>query len=159
MIVVSNSSPICYSILIDQIHLLHNMLGTLTVPESVIDELSHQKAPKVVREWAVQLPVWVKVQTVQAEPDPELNRLHPGERDAIVLAQHIEADLIILDDKAARQIAKERGLQVTGLVGILDEAATRGMVNLLDAVERISQTTFRVSPILLKRLLERNFNP
>ena len=158
MIVVSNSSPICYLILIEQIHLLPNMLGTLTVPESVIRELSDQSAPEVVRRWAAQLPRWLKVQTVKAGADPDLNRLHAGERDAIVLAQDIEADLIILDEKAARKVAKERGLQVTGLIGILDEAATRGMVNLLGAVERISQTNFRVSPILLKTLLERHFN-
>ena len=56
-----------------------------------------------------------------------MNRLHAGERDAIALAQNLEADLVILDEKAARKVAKERGLQVTGLVGILDEAATRGM--------------------------------
>ena len=158
MIVVSNSSPICYLILIEQIHLLPNMFGTLTVPEAVIRELSNQRAPEVVRGWAAQLPQWIKVQTLKAGPDPEFNRLHAGEREAILLAQDIEADLIILDEKAARQIAKEQGLQVTGLVGIIDEAATRGMVNLLDAVERIRQTNFRISPILLKTLLDRHFN-
>ena len=53
MIVVSNSSPICYLILIEQIHLLPDMMGKLTVPESVIRELSDQRAPEVVRGGAV----------------------------------------------------------------------------------------------------------
>ena len=157
MIVVSNSSPICYLILIEQIHLLPNMMGKLTVPESVIRELSDQRAPEVVRGWAAQPPPWLEVQTVTTGSDPDLNRLHAGERDAIVLAQNLDANLLILDEKAARKVAKKRGLRVTGLVGILDEAATRGMVNLLVAVERISKTNFRVSPVLLKTLLERHF--
>lgn len=156
--VVSNSSPLCYLILIGQIQLLPKMFGKINVPESVIRELSDRGAPEVVQRWVAQLPPWIEVQTVAAGLDPDVKRLHAGEQDAILLAQNIKADLIILDEKAARKVAKDRGLRVTGLIGILDEAACRGMVDLLVAVERISQTNFRISPILLKKLLERHFS-
>jgi predicted nucleic acid-binding protein len=68
----------------------------------------------------------------------------------------LRADLIILVEKAARQLATERGLWVTGLLGVLDEAATRGLVDLPVAVERLRQTTFRASPRLLEALLQRH---
>ena len=154
MTAVSNSSPICYLLLIDLIHLLPDLLGSIAVPESVIRELSDRNAPEVVREWAVQPPSWLQAHAVSARLEDDLYRLHVGERDAIALAESTEADLIILDEKAARQVARERGLRVTGLIGILAEAGARGMVDLIEAVERIRKTNFRISPIVLKKLLD-----
>lgn len=93
------------------------------------------------------------------ESDPQLDRLHVGKRNALILARQIKADPVVLDEKLARRIAGEQGLNVTGLIGILDEAATRGMVDLLSAVERLRQTSFRASPHLLKMLLDRHYSP
>jgi predicted nucleic acid-binding protein len=90
------------------------------------------------------------------EPDAELERLYPGEQEAIVLAEHLGADLLVLDGNAARQIAVARGFKVTSLLGLLDEAATQGFIDLPTAVERLQRTTFRASPSLLKSLLERH---
>lgn len=94
---------------------------------------------------------------VSAVSGSGLERLHSGEREAIVLARQIQADIVLLDEKAARGAARELGLRVTGLIGILDESATRGMVDLLTAVGRLRRTSFRVSPQLLKALLDRHF--
>lgn len=85
-----------------------------------------------------------------------MDRLHSGEREAIWLAEELKADLIILDEKPARQIARERGLNLTGLLGILEIAATRQLIDLPTVLERLQQTTFRASPRLLKSLLERH---
>jgi predicted nucleic acid-binding protein len=85
-----------------------------------------------------------------------LGRLHLGEREAITLAAQLKADLIVLDEKAARRVAVERGLYTTGLLGILDEAATRRLIDLPTAIERLQRTTFRASPRLLKALLDRH---
>jgi predicted nucleic acid-binding protein len=43
---------------------------------------------------------------------------------------------------------------VTGTLGVLGEAATRGLVDLTTAVERLRGTNFRYSPALLKATLE-----
>jgi predicted nucleic acid-binding protein len=63
----------------------------------------------------------------------------------------------VVDEKLARRIAREQGLNVTGLIGPLDEAATRGIVDLLSAVERLRQTSFCASPHPLKMLLDRHY--
>ena len=68
----------------------------------------------------------------------------------------VNADLILLDERAAREVALTRGLQVTGLIGVLDEAATRDLVDIQDAVARLQETSFRTTPRLLRWLLDRH---
>lgn len=157
MQVVTNSSPLCYLMLIDQIHLLPLMFKQILVPEAVVRELCDGGAPNIVREWIARPPRWLRVQKPAGESGPQMERLHAGEREVILLAREIEADLVVMDEKAARRLAREQGLNVTGLIGILDEVATRGLVDLLTAVEHLRQTNFRASPHLLKMLLDRHY--
>jgi len=44
---------------------------------------------------------------------------------------------------------------VSGGLGVLGEAATRGLVDLASAIDRLRKTTFRCSPALLKTTLDR----
>ena len=84
-----------------------------------------------------------------------LERLQAGERAAILLAESTMADMILLDEKAARRVAATRGLRVTGILGVLSEAATRGLLDLASAIDRLRMTSFRASPALLKATLDR----
>jgi predicted nucleic acid-binding protein len=86
--------------------------------------------------------------------DPVLDRLHAGERAAILLAERMGADIVLLDEKAARTVAVGRGLRVSGLLGVLREAASRGLVDLPTAVQALLSAGFRASPALLKSLLD-----
>jgi predicted nucleic acid-binding protein len=156
MIVVANTSPICYLQLIGQLDLLPGLFGQILAPDAVRDELTHERAPSAVHELMQEPPSWLIFRSVAAQPDLGLEKLHAGERAAILLAQALRADLIILDEKAARQIAAGRGLRVTGLLGILDEAATRDLIDLPAAVDRLRQTTFRAPPRLLEALVQRH---
>jgi predicted nucleic acid-binding protein len=58
-----------------------------------------------------------------------LERLQASEQAAILLAEALKADIIPLDEKVARRIAASRGLRVAGLLGVLGEAASRGLLN------------------------------
>jgi predicted nucleic acid-binding protein len=82
-----------------------------------------------------------------------LKALDPGEREAILLAEQLNADLVILDDKAARQIADERGLKIIGLLGILKDASRSDLLDLETTFEQLRKFGFWVSPNLLERLL------
>src|SRR5690606_26705735 len=55
--------------------------------------------------------------------------LGAGERAAIAVAIETEADLVILDDRAGRRVAREKDLSVTGTIGILIEARARDMIS------------------------------
>jgi predicted nucleic acid-binding protein len=156
MIVVADASPICYLLLIGHVDLLQRLFGQVVIPQAVYDELSVEGAPTIVRSWIAHPPSWLQIQYATTTPDASLDRLHLGEREAIALAAQLKADLIVLDDKTARRVSVERGLNTTGLLGILDEAATRRLIDLLTAIERLQRTTFRASPRLLKALLDRH---
>jgi predicted nucleic acid-binding protein len=120
----------------------------------VRDELASADAPAEVPGWVERPPDWLGVYSVAREPDAVLERLHAGEREAIMLAEQLGAELIVLDEKAARRVAAARGLKVTGTLGILREAAARGLIDLPGALARLRQTTFRASPRLLRNLLK-----
>jgi predicted nucleic acid-binding protein len=158
MIAVADASPLCYLVLIGEIDLLPELFHQVAVPQAVIEELLHEDAPEEVRNWASKPPAWIST-AATADVSSGLERLQAGERAAIILAESTKADLILLDEKAARRVAAERGLRVTGILGVLGEAATRGLVDLSSAIDRLRKTTFRCSPALLKATLDRFGSP
>jgi predicted nucleic acid-binding protein len=79
-----------------------------------------------------------------------------GERAAILLAIRIAAELLLIDDRDGVNLARSRGFAVTGTLGILDLAATRGLIRLNEAVERLKDTSFRYPPDVLDALLARH---
>lgn len=117
----------------------------------VVDE----DAPEPVRSWARSLPPWVSVRDLPAALAVGLEKLHAGERAAISLAEFLGADLVLFDEKAARRVATDRGLRVTGILGVLSEAASLGLVDLAPAIDRLRTTNFRCSAALLKATLDR----
>jgi len=83
------------------------------------------------------------------------NLLDPGESEAILLAQELNADLLVLDDMKARRIAKDRGLVITGILGILDQVTTMKLINLPVTIESLKNTSFWASDSLFQKLLEK----
>jgi predicted nucleic acid-binding protein len=86
--------------------------------------------------------------------DETLKALDPGEQAAITLVQEIRADLLLIDERRGRQAARDRGLRIIGVIGILDDAAHKGLLDLAEAISQLQQTNFRVSSQLLQALLK-----
>jgi len=156
MPVVSNTTPLNYLVLINEVAVLHEVYGRIVIPQAVIDELQHDETPAIVRQWIANHPEWLEVRQVSIAHDVALEELGAGEREAIVLAEQLGASAVILDERAARQEASRRGLLVTGTLGVLDKAAERGLLDLGEAFERLRQTTFRASQELYQRFLDRD---
>jgi predicted nucleic acid-binding protein len=123
MIVVADTSPINYLVLIQEIDILPKMYGSVVVPQTVRDELVRLSAPQLVRSWVDHLPVWLEVRSPLALPDLSLAKLDAGERDAITLATELQADQLIVDDREGRREAERRGIPAIGTLGVLREAA------------------------------------
>src|SRR5438105_1302020 len=99
-------------------------------------------------------PSWLHVVCVTASLSPVVAAdLDPGERDAILLALNVKADLVIMDDREGVEEAHRLGLTVTGTIGVLDRAAERSLIDLESAVASLRQTNFRIAPSLLDQLL------
>lgn len=83
MLVVSDTTPLNYLVLVDAVEVLPVLYGSIVAPTQVIEELQRKKAPDQVRKWANNLPAWVHVLTGDATRFPLLDL---GEAAALALA-------------------------------------------------------------------------
>ena len=156
MIVVADTSPLNYFVQIGCESVLPSLYQRVLIPRSVLDELGHPDAPKVVARWLLNLPSWIEVRPTAGSPDAALADLDPGEREAIQLAQEQRADLLLIDERRGRLEAKRRGLATTGTLGVLLAAAQKGLIDAGAAYQQLStKTNFRSSPELQSSFLQR----
>lgn len=137
------------------IKVLPRLYGEVILRKSVRLELLDQGASELVRVWATTLPSWISVLQPSAPPlRLPTSRLHRGEIDAITLAEELHAGLILIDDSVGVRFALERGLTITGTLGVLVEAAQNGWVQIGTAIEKLQSTDFRGTPGLYQRAKE-----
>ncbi|HVE71586.1 MAG TPA: DUF3368 domain-containing protein [Thermoanaerobaculia bacterium] len=156
MIVVADSSPLHYLILLDQAEILRRLYGNVLVPDAVAAELSAASAPRLVNEWMSHPPSWLRIVDVTAEDVASVaDELDLGERAAIALAERTGADLLLIDESAGRAEARRRSLRVTGTLGVLRAAAEGGLLDVKDVVSRLNATNFYVDEALLRTVFEK----
>lgn len=159
MIVIADTTPINYLILIDQVHILPELYGRVVIPQAVFEELSANAAPLEVKKWLANFPEWIEIGIVSSEIDAELaEMLDQGESEAIRLAEELDADLLIIDDKVGREIAARRGLQIVGTVGVLALASQKNLINVEEIIQKLEKTNFYISPELKEILRESKTN-
>ena len=100
-------------------------------------------------------PGWLKVASPRALIEATCG-LGPGELHAIALAKELQATRVLMDDRDATRFAQQQGLQVIGTLAVLELGASRDLLELPDALDRLQRTSFRVSPGLIKAALSRN---
>ncbi|MFZ1006991.1 MAG: DUF3368 domain-containing protein [Candidatus Sulfotelmatobacter sp.] len=140
MIVVSDTAPLNYLLLIGEAELLPKLFGRVIVPPAVLDEMIHPAAPEIVRAWAANPPAWIE-------------SMRPA---APIFAKELKADLLLIDERRAKQVAIANHVKVTGTLGVLEFAAQRGLINLATAIDALCQTTFRRPDYLIDEILKRN---
>lgn len=156
MLVVADTSPLNYLVWIESVEILPKLFGRVIVPPEVCEELRAVDAPSTVRAWANELPGWIEVHTPDAalRDDPRLRPLDLGERAALALAIAHQPSILLIDERAGSEIARGLGLAVTGTLGVLDEAASRKLISLPDAIDRLRRTSFRYPKAVVARLLD-----
>ena len=155
MTVVSNTSPRCYLVLIGHEDVLPKLYGSILITQTVLAELRHPDAPSAIRAWVNLLPNWIQVHNDPPDTDETLATLGPGERTTIRLAEQLHADVVLLNELAARTLATQRGLKVAGVLGVLRDASQAGLLDLSAALTTLRRTNFRVAPELLRSLYTR----
>jgi predicted nucleic acid-binding protein len=155
MIVIADTSPLNYLIRIGHTDVLPKLYDRIVIPPSVLAELRSPGAPEAVRHWIGQPVPWLDIQAAQSAPDLALlqAKLGPGEQEAILLAQELNADELLMDDMSGRREARRRHLSVTGTIGVLRAAAKLGLLDFRDALERLRRTNFRIEKEFIDRLI------
>ena len=130
MIVVSNTSPLTNLAAICQFGLLRKLYNTIYIAEGVQVELNAKN-----QIWPgnknVKHASWVTKKTVtnQTAVTTLKEDLDHGESETIVLAVEQKANLVLMDETEGRRKARRLGLNVTGVVGILLEAKSKGHIS------------------------------
>jgi predicted nucleic acid-binding protein len=154
--VVSNSSPLINLAIIDQFHLLESLFSTILIPDTVWQECVIDGKGKSGTEIIEEASFIRRMQPTNTNLIKLLRReLDEGESEAIALAIEIQADLVLLDERDARDIADIYGLNMTGVAGILLSAKREGYISSVRKYLDLLQTkaSFRISRELYNQIL------
>jgi predicted nucleic acid-binding protein len=131
---------------------LESCVTEVSVPKNVVLELGDCAIPDFIR---------VETLSMMGEAyiRGALGRLHEGELSAIVLAQELLADFVILDDLLARQKAQHLGLNVMGTLGLLLLMAKKDLLTHKQVwhyiIDLTQQHGMYLSPNIVKQLREK----
>lgn len=154
MIVVSDTSPVTNLLLIGKLDLLRGIFGRVIIPAAVAAELyvidDHRQALEDLD--------WIEVAELNDRSlfDSLTKTLDVGEAEAIAISIELSADVVLIDELAGRREARSRGLEVTGLVGVLLEAKKLGIIDLVKPeIDRlVRDARFWISPRLISDALK-----
>ena len=160
MIIVSDTSPITNLAAINQLDLLRQLYGRIVIPQAVYNEMAFvgKIVPGTIE---VKTLNWIETQPVTDSArviffQNNQDGIDLGEAEAIVLAQELNADLLLMDERRGRAVALSQELNVVGLLGVLLQAKQRGFIpeikSLMDQL--IYDADFRVSPRLYQTVLK-----
>jgi predicted nucleic acid-binding protein len=154
MIVVADTSPLNYLIRLQRPEILKNLFGRVLIPSAVLKELQHPGAPPAVRSWAIDPPSWLEVISAIRLDESLPAILGAGERFAISLAMQVGADLLLIDERAARNQAIQRGIRITGTLALVLQAALQNELSFRETLEELRQMGFYISNAVEQALTE-----
>lgn len=154
---VTNAGPLIHLSWIDALNLLPILFEEVLAPAAVRDEVlrANSDVPGVPVLRAAFRSDWLRVRTVADGAAVTLlsAELDLGESEAIVLMREASVDLLLLDDRRARQLAARDGLPITGTIGILRTARSRGLIPAVTQfLEELRRRGFRVSAQLIEQI-------
>ncbi len=158
MIAVSNTTPFRYLIAIGQDDLLGELFEKVVLPDGVYQELTDTKTPEKVRGRMLSPPPWIEVRTVsETHPDIFPALLHRGEREAILLAEIMKPDVLLIDEQIGRTIALSRNIPLSGTLGVLERADTLGLItDFSEVLAQLKMSGFFITESLHQQLLRRH---
>ena len=154
--VIVNSTPIIALCNIGKLHLLRSLYGQIIIPQAVYDEVTSKPDSACIQ--LKQEMDWIIVESIHNFGAKRMYqaKLHAGEVEVMILAQECpKADLLIIDDAAAKKTAKFLGLTVTGTLGVLLKAKQLGLLNnVTDCLKEMQSCGFYISPKIANLVLK-----
>lgn len=163
MIAIVNSSPLIYLGKLGLLRLLEVFFDKVVTVPSVREEVLEATAP----EYPLLTEAFLTWLNVVDEANTSLSKklgkmgLHQGEVDVLDLAHKMNAGnedtIIVIDDLAARDVARALGLRLTGTIGIILRAIKTGVITKPDARLKVdylvNETPFRLSTSMYSKIV------
>ena len=151
--VIVNSTPIIALSKVGRLGLLQQMYGEIIIPYAVYQEVTEKNdaAVRAIKDNAS----WMHIVRIYDQADRKMYkaRLHEGEVEVMILAQEIHADLVIIDDLAARKTAEYLDLTLTGTIGILVKAKRLGLISeVMPIIKEMESHNIYFSESLISRI-------
>ncbi len=151
--VVSDSTVIIALAKVCRLDLLERLFGKILVPEAVWREVTVEGKPGSEK---IRAADFIHVRKVRNKGLASLLRefVDEGEAEAIALALEANADLLLVDDRDARNLAKKLGLEVMGTLGVIALAKYNGLI--LEAkpiIDELVEKGFWISKRILEEFL------
>lgn len=153
--VVSNTTPIISLLKLSKLELLESLYKEVLVPYAVYQEIEAGKKKAYYQD--LSKINWIKIVEIQDKKALKyFLDLDLGEAEAIVLANEVGADLIILDEKLGRFHAKHSELKVTGTIGILLKAKSNGLIkSIKPLLQELTEKDVWISDRLINEILQK----
>lgn len=156
MTVICNATPPINFAAINCLDILQAVFGKVIIPQAVYNETTNLNFPHSQIILQTTNSDWLQVCSITLTISNIPLELDAGEREVITLAIERSERKVLLDEKKARQIAKELDLQVIGTIGILLLAKNKQVIPkispLLDAM--IDVARYWVSKSLYQQVLQ-----
>ena len=151
-LVVVNTTPIIALSLVGELGLLRSLYDEVVVPSAVETEVLAGGRDGIGSSELTEAS-WLRVASLQDSRRADLLAdLDRGEAE--VLAQELNADLVIIDERLARLHAKRLGLTLTGTLGVLLRAKQLGHVKAVaPLIDRLRQGGIHLSDVVVAEVL------
>lgn len=122
MLVIADATPLIALSDVGRLSLLQTLYHEVLIPPSVEREAFQLRGR--------QRDPWLRVESpIQPVPSSVSSAdLGPGETEALALALERHADLLLIDDRKGRGVAKALGLPIAGTVAILLRSKEAGLI-------------------------------
>ncbi len=125
--IISNTTPIITLLKISKLELLQQIYGHIIIPKAVYDEIEQGKEKSFYTDLTKFS--WITIKAIKGKKSTEyLRDLDKGEAEVIILANELNADLVIIDEKLGREFAEYFNLKITGTIGIILKAKELGLI-------------------------------
>ena len=154
MDIVINASPLILLSKINRLLLMNELFTAVYIPNAVLAEIQaidNAEAGVDLSEISfIPLSVSNKIAV-----EGLLGRLHIGEVEVIIGAVEKGIGTVVLDERAARNKAKQLGLDVTGTLGILLKAKKRGLISEINIeISNLKNAGMYLSDEVVSRILD-----
>jgi len=129
MIIIADASPLVALAACGCLHVLEILFEEVKVAQAVYDEVTVESKPG-----ANKLKAYLLGKVSNLPLDNYIisgDVLDEGELKSIVLYKHLNADYLLIDEKAGRRVAKLNQIVIIGSLGVLIEAKRKGIIPLL----------------------------
>jgi predicted nucleic acid-binding protein len=154
---VADSGPLISCARANKLALVRSVYSNLIIPPAVYTEIVIDGAEKPgAEEIETAVSIWVEI----IEPENDnlvaslMQRIGPGESEAIALAKELDAYLLI-DEAGGINVAREYGIRITSTLLMLLEARKPGLISSVTVeLNELMASGFRCSDILYRKVLK-----